>query len=177
MSEYLNKALGVYTKKLKLIDGWKHVDGDVGLGSIIQELVLLDERIKNIKNVKRLDFRGNYSGNIYETSNDIIKEIELKNNIKIEDYFLQGTDFAHIVSGKRNETDHYPNEKGNTYPTRIELRLPVFIGLEEEIPQLRWGHAKYSHFMSSKGFNFIEFKHADHLPKKQNDQEVNQVSN
>lgn len=45
-----------------------------------------------------------------------------------------------------------------------EFKMPIFIG-HPQIPQLSWGHAKYAHFFSEKGFNFFEFKHAEHILK------------
>lgn len=48
----------------------------------------------------------------------------------------------------------------------LESKLPIFIG-HKELPQLSWGHATYANFMSEKGFNFFKFKHAEHLPIKQ----------
>ena len=47
-----------------------------------------------------------------------------------------------------------------------EITIPIFIN-NDNIPQLSWGHAKYAHFVNQKGFNYIEFKHADHLPVKE----------
>lgn len=45
----------------------------------------------------------------------------------------------------------------------LEQRIPIFIG-KEDIPQLSWAHAKYAHFMSEKGLNYIEFEHEERLP-------------
>lgn len=45
-----------------------------------------------------------------------------------------------------------------------EILIPIFIN-HDKIPHLSWGHAKYAHFFNQKGFNFFEFKHADHLPE------------
>lgn len=49
--------------------------------------------------------------------------------------------------------------------SRDEIYIPVFIN-HPTIPQISWGYAKYCHFLNEKGFNFFELKHADHLPKK-----------
>ncbi|MDP1760206.1 MAG: hypothetical protein Q8L01_02010 [Candidatus Woesebacteria bacterium] len=46
-----------------------------------------------------------------------------------------------------------------------EVKIPIFIN-HAIIPQLSWGHAKYTNFVNKKGFNFFEFKHANHLPTK-----------
>ncbi len=46
-----------------------------------------------------------------------------------------------------------------------QSKMPIFIG-HKEIPQLSWGNATYANFMSEKGFNFLEFQHAEHLPSK-----------
>lgn len=55
----------------------------------------------------------------------------------------------------------------NGYPSvTVERRIPIFIG-HPKIPQLSWGHAKYANYMNEKGFNFFKFKHADHLPTKE----------
>ncbi|MEI6352690.1 MAG: hypothetical protein WCO35_02015 [Candidatus Nomurabacteria bacterium] len=51
-------------------------------------------------------------------------------------------------------------------------RIPIFIN-SDEVMQLSWGHAQYAHFMSSKGFNLIKFKHADHLPEPKSETKDN----
>ncbi len=57
-------------------------------------------------------------------------------------------------------------DRGNTWG-RQEVTIPIFIN-HNEMPQLSWGHAKYASLMSKKGFNYIEFKHAEHLPEPKN---------
>lgn len=47
-----------------------------------------------------------------------------------------------------------------------EVFIPIFIG-HNEAPQLSWGHAKYAHYKNEKELNFFKFKHADHLPVKE----------
>lgn len=46
-----------------------------------------------------------------------------------------------------------------------ETRIPVFIG-DDNVPQIRWGFAKYAHYTSEKGFNFFKIQHAENLPEK-----------
>jgi len=59
----------------------------------------------------------------------------------------------------------YAHDYGHGYSWgRQEVTIPIFIN-HNEMPQLSWGHAKYAHFMNKKGFNFFEFKHAEHLPQ------------
>ena len=108
--------------------------------------------------------------------------------LKIRDSFLPDIDQETIFS-KKNQESSYKNQKkpGGRDPWFLndnwqfddhtlnrleyliddyvpqEVLIPILIN-HSEIPQLSWGHAKYAHFVNQKGFNFIEFKHAEHLP-------------
>lgn len=79
----------------------------------------------------------------YEESNLYLKDLYEKNKHLFSSEFLNNPEFI------KKEEDGY-------------LRIPVFME-SDEIPQLRWGHAKYSHFMTSKGLNVIKMKHSDNF--------------
>ncbi|MDQ5961688.1 MAG: hypothetical protein QG669_80, partial [Patescibacteria group bacterium] len=57
-------------------------------------------------------------------------------------------------------------ETGMMNSSVSETDIPIYIN-HDKIPQLSWGHAKYAHYFNDKSFNFFKFKHADHLPVKE----------
>lgn len=69
-----------------------------------------------------------------------------------------------IVGDTLLSEDGYPPDKLRSEID--ETYIPIFIG-HKKIPQLSWGHAKYAHYFNDKSFNFFKFKHADHLPVKE----------
>ncbi len=152
--EYLNKSLDIYTKEIKGID-WKELEGG-GINSIVQELVLSDSTVQEIIYKKQGDKEyikvEKYDDSIIRAVKNVVEKIEEDHGIKLNDYLISSDVVGDIISSMNSRSDR-------------EKRLPVFIG-KDDIPQLCRGHASFCHFMSSKGFNFIRFKHADHLPNK-----------
>lgn len=84
--------------------------------------------------------------------------------------FIKENPSTHAISSinfNEARAAFFPDEKGQyLYGNRAEYQIPVFIG-HDKIPQLSWGHAKYAHYFNDKSFNFFKFKHADHLPSKE----------
>ncbi len=98
---------------------------------------------------------------------------EFKHYIKNE-----GIDYlTSIIKNNNLEKDFHKNTilnekkviEGIEFALFAQFKMPIFIG-HPQIPQLSWGHAKYAHFFSEKGFNFFEFKHAEHIVKQKNTQ-------
>lgn len=91
---------------------------------------------------------------------------------KIMDEFIQKNPNAKAIRNidfTKARAKYFPHENENGFylgGNRAEYRIPVFIG-NNEIPQLSWGHAKYAHYFNDESFNFFKFKHADHLPSKE----------
>jgi len=164
---------------------------DVGINALIRELIFSDESVRKahfwgIIHGNFYRFSDYFDSNVQEKTNEefkkekerlgiknkkdfedvprnavkeVVKKIEERHNINIYDYISDnyGKDVVDIYKWAGVD---------DTY-SETELALPVFIGLENEIPQLSWGHAKYGHYVNDKGLNFFEFKHADHLPTKE----------
>ncbi len=180
-NKYLNKALDIYTKEIKGFDfkkekkeKYKHIYNH-GINSLIKELIFSDNSIQNI--FKRIFNQeenqwfkpfiiqsfDSFWNDFSKIVNDVIKKLETQHNIKILDYIKE----RNFKKEKNDDSYNFSEwlDPAGIFGLEGELRLPIFIG-RDDIPQLCWGHAKYAHFMSPKGFNFIEFKHADHLPSK-----------
>ncbi|MBP6879924.1 MAG: hypothetical protein KBD22_00855 [Candidatus Pacebacteria bacterium] len=87
--------------------------------------------------------------------NKIIDPKFLYNASLVADYKKNGFDWGKGISPATNAS-----------VVTVENYLPIFIG-HKKIPQLSWGHAKYAHYFNDKSFNFFKFKHADHLPVKE----------
>jgi hypothetical protein len=121
------------------------------LPNINQEETILNKKIMFVNNSYGL---GSHNGN-----EDFVKKIK---NIMDRNY--DGINRSHItedflrLSTEENFTG-YPGDKSD------EICIPIFIN-HDEVLQICWGHAKYASFINKKGFNFFEFKHADHLPNK-----------
>lgn len=63
----------------------------------------------------------------------------------------------------KNKPQQGENEKekiGGGYAE--ETLIPIFIG-NDNVPNLRWGHAKYACFWTSKGLNLLKIKHTDSI--------------
>lgn len=78
-------------------------------------------------------------------------------------YFYDKNEFNEIIK-KHNIRETIVEEMGDLSHD-IELFIPVLLN-NEEVPQLRWGHADFAQFLDSKGFNCLKFKHKDLIDKK-----------
>lgn len=71
------------------------------------------------------------------------------------------------LSIKKNEKTGQESIKveDNWHGNEFSRHIPIFIN-NDDIPQLRWGAAKYCSFYNKKGFNFITMEHDDKYPGK-----------
>jgi hypothetical protein len=190
---YLNKSLDIYTKGCKginfnALERAKYLSPDhyvFGVESTLCALLLSEGKIDklmpyDLHNDPKdgYDSYKDYCIALGDQIESALKNIENEHQIKLGDYLSYDT----IQELKWNEPNPFnskstPREDFNPknliklyseflakHIRGLELHLPVFIG-RDDIPQLSWGHAAFSHFVSSKGLNFIKFKHSDNLPK------------
>jgi len=139
--EYISKAFNYYVKK-------QEENPSLMYGKILEHLIAIFTF-----NKKRFTIPGE---NISDDDKELLENMRnyIKDTYKDNEYIKIANDL---------DIQKFID---NRYRIRgTELEIPVLIN-NDEIPQLQWGHAKYAHFFNEKGFNFIEFKHAEHLPKK-----------
>lgn len=147
--QYLHKSLEIYVNKLKGVDLKKVLNMRSGIRAILQQIILSNPEVQKTMYEQGTDGKLHLLGERNkEKEKNILSAIEAKYSIKLENFLKEELRVSNRTIGE------------------YELRIPIFIGLND-IPQLQWGHAKYAHYMNEKGFNFFKFKHADHLPKKE----------
>lgn len=163
-NEYLEKALGEYSRIKERDNPDRRPPGQPYMETL-SNLIALYFLSKNKKNIKLSEKEhlseddlledGSAGPEFVQIMNDFVKKNPGGIAINDSDDFnkMWGTEF--------------PGKNGQMlYPARAEYLVPIFIG-HNEIPQLSWGHAKYAHYINDKSFNFFKFKHADHLPVKE----------
>lgn len=98
---------------------------------------------------------------LYEKAANLINKYGglLDKNEKAEDY-LSVQYVESPIGEKRLELVIKDNCYGEQEFSR---HIPIFIN-DDNIPQLRWGAAKYCSFYNKKGFNFITLEHDDKFP-------------
>ncbi len=134
-----------------------------------------DFEFRGIKSIIAMYILNEYSLNkkipseIYDIYKDEKKLTIFKKEIdEIVDGYFKKRNLKNIFN--ENNVDIGLQSLGYVYPNGFlsggEIYLPIFIN-QEKIPQLCWGHAKYANYYNEQGFNFFEFKHAEHLPVKE----------
>jgi hypothetical protein len=169
LKEYLEKSakylidnnIRIYYQNFELAD----------MKAIFFNLILMDKNFQ-----KLLDSKEEPTEELVKnTINDIILSLESKFGFSMKKYNPNKEErdddkdieivFFKIIEENINFLYKSIRYKYDTSSLPI-TNIPIFIN-HDEIPQLSWGHAKYAHFFNQKGFNFFEFKHADHLPSKE----------
>lgn len=164
--EYLTKILEQY-KKLYQEDPNTYFHS---ITNIIAQMIMRDEHLRHLWEIRD-------EKNRYFLSKESLESADLNLEQYVNEKINQLFKSFKINFITDENADKYIRQK-YSLPERYRMNvakqiiheiyqpdLPIIIN-HNEIFQLSWGHAKYAHFMSSKGFNFIEFKHTDHLPQK-----------
>ena len=165
---YLHKSLKNYSE-LKDDKGENEVYN--GVSGILRMMILDQEFTRDFTNsedFKKLNASELKNTEMYQIfsrkAKDLLKTITGEQKIELPDVFSNEDQFDNyiyvLVYGLIDSTEKESSASDST----TQCNLPVFIN-HDEVPQLRWGYAKYGHLFTKKGLNFIEFKHADHLPK------------
>lgn len=178
LNQYLDKALEFYIKQ-GTNDRKNNLDKRT-IADLVQAKIFSKDFTKDYLNSEMV--KNTYNKKEREASieflvfKDKIKEelqkIELQFNCDINTVMDSPLQFIKDLSQSIAHWINYVcgnlhrQNYSNTGDGAFELYLPIFIN-NDEIPQLSWGHAKYAHYTNEKGLNFIEFKHADHLPVKE----------
>lgn len=166
---YLQKSLKNYSE-LKDDKGENEVYKGV---SGILRMMILDQKFtkdftdsEDFKSLNASELKNTETYQIFSRkTKDLLKTISGEQKIELPDVFSNEDHFDNyiyvLVYGLIDSTEKDSSASDST----TECNLPVFIN-HDEVPQLRWGYAKYGHLFTKKGLNFIEFKHSEHLPKK-----------
>lgn len=156
--------------------GFPIVEADSFFSKYIKEVldVYLNIDENNIKNnklfgrtfesVKELFITNEYVKDFGLPKKLYTEELKMARKAILERIFREGRHLddsgaSLVYGGSRQAVQNGKMDGG-------EPHIPIFIG-HDKIPQLSWGHAKYAHYFNDKSFNFFKFKHADHLPVKE----------
>lgn len=74
-------------------------------------------------------------------------------------------DYITLKNNEVNSRQKFEVADNWTNGRDFSRHIPIFIN-NDDIPQLRWGAAKYCSFYNKKGFNFIKIEHDDKYPGK-----------
>lgn len=145
---------------------WDSIMESSKYNSIYSEQIFLE-----LFDIKEFNNKNKFRGDWLDYK-DYAKELLLKYGSPLSekdpkysvDEFVQTMNSAYHPSSFSPTGDYINKLKFITGVESKSHHIPIFIN-NDKIQQLKWGHASFAAFWTSKGFNLLKIKHADHLPK------------